>query len=274
MRKRLLYPDFFQNPDLAELPAATRLLLAGLWCAADREGRLEDDPRRIRAAVFPYETTDVEPMLAQLAAAGFIVRYSVDGRALAWIPDFLDHQHPHKNEVPSRWDPYDAGQTQGRPKADQRQTKGRPRLPVSVSVPVPVPESVSVAVAVFGIGIPDTSTDLEEPLLEPLLEPLPEPVIEPVIEPLQTAHGLPHNAGQTKGTPKADPTPASRFILNRLKGEGPSEQEISARVTAWIQAGLSDDHIIAAARAIRATPAAEFFNRLGAGLLNAQPVQS
>ena len=41
-RARLLKPGFFTNEDLCELPAFGRLLFAGLWTIADREGRLED----------------------------------------------------------------------------------------------------------------------------------------------------------------------------------------------------------------------------------------
>ena len=74
MRKRLLSPGFFDNPDLADLPPHARLLFAGLWCHCDRQGRCVDDPRRIRAAVFPYEAgLEIEPMLVQLEGAGFIV---------------------------------------------------------------------------------------------------------------------------------------------------------------------------------------------------------
>ena len=44
MRTRLLKPGFFMNEELARLPVRARLLFAGLWCLADREGRLEDRP--------------------------------------------------------------------------------------------------------------------------------------------------------------------------------------------------------------------------------------
>ena len=59
-RARLLKPGFFRNEMLAELPHATRLLFAGLWLISDREGRLEDRPKRIGADIFPYETLDVD----------------------------------------------------------------------------------------------------------------------------------------------------------------------------------------------------------------------
>src|SRR5262245_4448792 len=59
-RARLLKPGFFTNEDLVELPPAARLLFAGLWTLADREGRLEDRPKRIKLAVLPYDDVDVD----------------------------------------------------------------------------------------------------------------------------------------------------------------------------------------------------------------------
>lgn len=100
-RSRNIKPGFFKNEELAELPFETRLLFAGLWCLADREGRMEDRPKRIRAEVFPYDLIDCDPLLDQLHATGFIVRYEVDGSKYIEIPSFLVHQNPHKNEADS-----------------------------------------------------------------------------------------------------------------------------------------------------------------------------
>jgi hypothetical protein len=101
MRARNLKPGFFANEQLAELPHETRLLFIGLWCCADREGRLEDRPKRIRAQVFPYEDADVDAMLTDLAEAGFITRYEVDGAKYIEINNFLKHQSPHHKEAES-----------------------------------------------------------------------------------------------------------------------------------------------------------------------------
>lgn len=94
-------PGFFQNEQLAELPIPARLLFAGLWCMADREGRLEDRPLRIKMHIFPADMLDVEPLLAGLAENGLIVRYEADGKRCIWIPEFLKHQRPHVKEAAS-----------------------------------------------------------------------------------------------------------------------------------------------------------------------------
>jgi hypothetical protein len=103
-RIRALKIGFFKNERLAELSFAHRLLFAGLWVIADKEGRLEDRPKRIKAELFPYdEGLDVSAMLQDLARGGdpLIRRYIVNGAGYIVIPKFLDHQRPHASEVPS-----------------------------------------------------------------------------------------------------------------------------------------------------------------------------
>ncbi len=100
-RIRSLKPGFFTNEHLCELPFEDRLLFAGLWLLADREGRLEDRPRRIKAFVFPYDVLEVDRMLTALAEKDLVVRYAADGVAYLWIPTFLKHQRPKHDEAPS-----------------------------------------------------------------------------------------------------------------------------------------------------------------------------
>lgn len=100
-RSRNIKPGFFLNDELAECDPLARLLFAGLWCIADREGRLEDRPKRIKAEVLPYDDCDVDQLLDQLAERDFIVRYEVDGLRYIQIINFSKHQNPHVKEAPS-----------------------------------------------------------------------------------------------------------------------------------------------------------------------------
>lgn len=97
-RTRNLKPAFFKNEDLAECDPMTRLLFAGLWTLADRSGRLEDRPKRIKAELFPYDNCDIDSMLATLRGLGFVVSYEVEGQKYLEIPTFSQHQHPHPSE--------------------------------------------------------------------------------------------------------------------------------------------------------------------------------
>lgn len=100
-RSRNIKPGFFKNETLAECQPLTRLLFAGLWCLADREGRLEDRPKRIRAELLPYDDGSVEEMLDELHRAGFIVRYEAAGNRFIQVMNFNKHQTPHHKEQAS-----------------------------------------------------------------------------------------------------------------------------------------------------------------------------
>ena len=100
-RARNIKPSFFTNEDLVELSFETRLLFIGLWTLADRAGRLEDRPKRIKMAVFPADSVDVERSLADLEEAKFIDRYEAEGKLCIQIINFLKHQNPHIKEAPS-----------------------------------------------------------------------------------------------------------------------------------------------------------------------------
>ena len=100
-RARNIKPGFFENEMLAECDMATRLLFAGLWTLADREGRLEDRPVRIKMRIFPADAVDVGPMLEALALRGFIKRYVVGQMRCIQILTFAAHQTPHATEKDS-----------------------------------------------------------------------------------------------------------------------------------------------------------------------------
>jgi len=100
-RSRNIKPGFFKNEDLIELAFDRRLLFVGLWTIADREGRLEDRPKRIKMEVFPGDNVDIERALGDLAKAGFITRYEVSGTRYIEVSKFLKHQNPHHREPPS-----------------------------------------------------------------------------------------------------------------------------------------------------------------------------
>ncbi|SFU97931.1 DnaT-like ssDNA-binding domain-containing protein [Pseudomonas sp. OV546] len=100
-RARNIKPGLFSNELLVELPAFDRLAFIGLWCLADREGRLEDRVKRIKIELFPCDDYDVEAGLARLAAAGFISRYHVAGFSVIEITNFQKHQSPHGTEKDS-----------------------------------------------------------------------------------------------------------------------------------------------------------------------------
>lgn len=100
-RIRYVKPGLFSNEVLGQMTAHARLLFIGLWCHADREGRLEDRPARLKAELFPYDEIDVDELLTALHRKKFVRRYRIGKSRYIQINKFLDHQKPHYKEPPS-----------------------------------------------------------------------------------------------------------------------------------------------------------------------------
>ena len=100
-RSRNIKPDAFKDERLADCTPLARWFWAGLSTVADREGRLEDRPRRIKAEVIPHDACDADELLEQLQKYGLILRYRVNGVALIQILEWHKTQSPHVKELPS-----------------------------------------------------------------------------------------------------------------------------------------------------------------------------
>lgn len=131
-RARNIKPSFFTNELLGEADPLYSLLFIGLWVLADRDGRLEDRPIRIRASVFPLRpAADVDSILTWLHDNGFIVRYEVKGKRYIQIENFVKHQQPHHKEVASTIPPI-----QGRAKHGSSMTQRRAKHDSSMTAKV------------------------------------------------------------------------------------------------------------------------------------------
>ena len=105
-RARNIKPSFFLNEDIVELPCEARLLFIGMWTLADREGRLENRPKKIKMSLFPADDINVSEQLSNISKYGFIELYNVDGTDVIQITNFVKHQTPHglekDSELPDR----------------------------------------------------------------------------------------------------------------------------------------------------------------------------
>jgi hypothetical protein len=104
-RIRSIKPEFFRHEALYEAERETklplRLAFAGLWTAADREGRFRWAPRQIKLDCLPYDECDFSRVLDALLTRGFIVKYEVDGKELGCIPSWHQHQVINNREKAS-----------------------------------------------------------------------------------------------------------------------------------------------------------------------------
>lgn len=113
MRIRYLKPDFFKDEHIAELPFWIRLLFAGLWNMADKEGRLERRNKRIKVELYPYDNVDIEKGLNELEKKPFIKTYEVNGNKYIQIVNWHKHQKPHHTEKDSEIPPYPPNMEKG-----------------------------------------------------------------------------------------------------------------------------------------------------------------
>ena len=97
-RTRLIKPSFFLDEAVAEMPDTAQLLFIGLWTLADRNGRLRDAYKSIRAQIFPYRDVNVSDLLDLIVSANLIDRYKVGNERIIQIRSFGKHQHCHINE--------------------------------------------------------------------------------------------------------------------------------------------------------------------------------
>jgi hypothetical protein len=80
-RIRSVHPAIVEDDVLASVSAYAERTFVRLWTVLDDEGRAKDNPRLLAAQLYPlHDRVDVERDLAELAAAGLLQRYEVDGR--------------------------------------------------------------------------------------------------------------------------------------------------------------------------------------------------
>ena len=103
MRIRTVKPEFFTHEAIFEAEHKSglplRLAFIGLWCAADREGKLRWQPRRLGIQILPYDGIDFTRVMDALCDHGFLEK-SANGEFVR-IPSFLNHQCINQREAQS-----------------------------------------------------------------------------------------------------------------------------------------------------------------------------
>lgn len=94
-RIRTIKPDFFTSESVSRLSLRARLTWVGMWTHCDDEGRCRDNPKLIRAAVWPLDEVSVKQVeqdLEELAAHARILRYEVAGKRYIEVTNWTEHQ--------------------------------------------------------------------------------------------------------------------------------------------------------------------------------------
>lgn len=105
-RIRTVKPEFFTSESVLSVSPLARLFFIGLWCEADREGRLKWKPKTLKFRYLPSDSVNIEKLCGELEAEKMIVTYSVDDIDYCEIPGFRSHQvinnREKESELPSR----------------------------------------------------------------------------------------------------------------------------------------------------------------------------
>ena len=105
MRIRQIKPGICSNEEIAELGPYAYILFTSLWMIADRDGRFEWRPRRLKALTMPLwdeiSTEKLCELLESLCKKGLLNYYEVDGKAYGSVVAWAKHQNPDPREKPS-----------------------------------------------------------------------------------------------------------------------------------------------------------------------------
>lgn len=104
-RSRNIKPGLWLNEELAEVSIEARYLFPALWCHADKDGRLEFRPKKLKAEIFPYDDLDITKLAGELHGKKFISVYENEGKFYIQIANFAKHQNPHPKEKSEGYPP-------------------------------------------------------------------------------------------------------------------------------------------------------------------------
>jgi hypothetical protein len=108
-RMRSLKPEYWGDLKMARVSRDARLLYLALWNQADEWARCHGDNRWVKGHCLPYDDdlnlAAIDRLLNELAAAGRIQRYVVEGEPFLYLPKLAAHQRLEPHKTPSRLPP-------------------------------------------------------------------------------------------------------------------------------------------------------------------------
>jgi len=100
-RQRVINPEFWLDEEISQCDYVVRLFYIGTWNFSDDYGVIEDNLPKLKAQIFPYETSlDIEPHRNKLVEMGKLIPFEANSKKWLFIKNFLKWQ---KVEKPSKW---------------------------------------------------------------------------------------------------------------------------------------------------------------------------
>lgn len=95
-RIRSTHPGVWTDERFVSVSSFARLFFMGIWNECDDFGSFEWSPLKLKMRLLPADNVDAAELLAELEAAGCIMRYDLDGRAFGAVRNFCKYQRPKK----------------------------------------------------------------------------------------------------------------------------------------------------------------------------------
>ena len=106
-RIRTIKPSMFSSLTVCAWPFEVRWLFAGLFTYVDDYGRGIDEPRLVKADLFPLDdkvtAARLDRLLTRISESGPLCRYEVGDRKYLHIESWAEHQrvsHPTDSVIP------------------------------------------------------------------------------------------------------------------------------------------------------------------------------
>ena len=95
-RIRSIHPGIWTDVEFVGLSAFARLLYIGIWNECDDKGIFLWSPLHLKMRILPADNVDAAALLAEVEAAGRIIRFTVDGKDFGAVKNFAKFQRPKK----------------------------------------------------------------------------------------------------------------------------------------------------------------------------------
>jgi hypothetical protein len=106
-RIRNIKPEFFRHEELQDLELKNpgkypMFVYEALWSQCDRQGVFLWKPKILKLDILPFLPFDMEDTLKILSDAGYIIKYTAEGKDYGIIPTFEKHQSISRAERENR----------------------------------------------------------------------------------------------------------------------------------------------------------------------------
>jgi hypothetical protein len=95
-RIRSIHPGLWTDERFVSASPMARLFFMGIWNECDDLGSFEWSPLKLKMRILPADAADPKALLDELAEAGSVMRYEVDGKAYGAVRNFCQYQRPKK----------------------------------------------------------------------------------------------------------------------------------------------------------------------------------